>query len=155
MTTRQFLYLDTSLNTPPDVTTVPEGYSMFTNDGHLHLVQMGSWVDLTPAGATPGVPVLAVTASLTLDPSMAGKVLEVDSSSPVTLTLAAGLVPVGGQFMVQIDQLGTGTVSISAPGGTSLNGGQAFKSLTGRYASATLRKTLSSGDDFILVGQFS
>jgi hypothetical protein len=54
MTTRQFLYEDDSLSSPPSVTGLPDGYALFTNDGHLHVVRSGAWVDITPAGGGGG-----------------------------------------------------------------------------------------------------
>lgn len=82
-----------------------------------------------------------------------GTAIELNSSSPITLTVPINSnieLPVG--FVVEILQLGTGTATISPEGGVtirSLNGVGA-RDLSGQYAAVSLRKRATN--EWVLSG---
>lgn len=78
-----------------------------------------------------------------------GKVLEFTASSAVAVTTPSGL----GAFVCQLIQSGTGTVSVSAGSGVTLNSFQSLTSLAGQHAAANLVAT--SADVYNLSGNLA
>jgi hypothetical protein len=99
----------------------------------------------TKAGVPSATSFVYKTGSYTLDSlSLADSVIEVDSTSPTTVTIpldSALDYPIGTSL--DILQTNTGTVTIDATGGVTLNGTPGFKLRT-RWSSATILKRASN-----------
>jgi hypothetical protein len=99
----------------------------------------------TKAGVPSATSFVYKTASYTLDSlSLADSVIEVDSTSATTITIpldSALDYPIGTSL--DILQTNTGTVTIDATGGVTLNGTPGFKLRT-RWSSATILKRASN-----------
>ena len=87
---------------------------------------------------------------ITLESSINGKVLLIDSGTTTTITVPTGL-PVG--YSLTIIQLGTGSVGITANAGVTLNSYSNFYNLAGIHASASLLSY--SSNIFNLAGNLS
>lgn len=72
---------------------------------------------------------------ITLESSINGEVLFIDSGTTTTITVPTGL-PVG--YSLTIIQLGTGAVGITSNAGVTLNSYSNYKNLAGQHASASL-----------------
>lgn len=104
---------------------------------------------LKPAQASSGI--VSVTASKNIASSEAGRMLLVNSSSDITLTLSsAQSFPVGTE--IEICRYGSGNVTI-APGGVLINGSSSPFMITDRYACASLKHMISG--EWIAEGNFS
>lgn len=83
---------------------------------------------------------VSITGNTTLGATHAEKMLLVNSSSAVTITVPSGsTIPVG--TLVNITAIGTGAVALSAASGVTLYSKDSKKSLDGQYAAVTLYKS--------------
>ena len=81
-------------------------------------------------------------------------VIEVDSASPVTITIPAETsidYPIGTHL--EIFQVGTGTVTIAGQGGVVIRKISDTFDLIGQYATAALRKR--AADEWVLGGELA
>lgn len=70
-----------------------------------------------------------------------GKICEFDNSSPVTVTVppnSSVALPVGAQ--IEVTQTGAGKVTLAQGSGVTITSLASYKSIAGKYASATLYK---------------
>jgi hypothetical protein len=91
------------------------------------------------------------TGNYTLDTSDAGKVLRINSSSNLTVTIplnTTAAIEVNAE--IAIIRYGTGTVSISPISGVTLNSANTYRKIKDRYGSAALKKIATN--EWILVG---
>ncbi len=156
---KQFLYEDDASQFPPNPFGLPDGYGMFTSDGHLHVIRGGQFVDITP---TPTTAVIIESGSQPLRQLAAaddGAIFEVSSSQPQDFEMpgdfafqSPGSLP---NFTIQIDQVGTGAVTITPANGVLINGTNAVRTLTGPYATVVLRRINSTNSAYHLTGQFT
>ena len=93
----------------------------------------------------------AKTASYTLVLSDAGKAVQVTTAAASTVTIppnSSVAFPVG--TVIEIDQMGAGTVSVVAGAGVTVRSRNGLLNLGGQYAAATIRKIAT--DEWLLVG---
>jgi hypothetical protein len=102
-------------------------------------------------------PVSSKSGSYTLVISDAQSVIEFTSASAQTLTVPANsTVAFGVGTIINVYQQGTGSVSVAAAGGVSVEsavGQTSTRTLRGRYAEASLRKRAS--DVWVLAGDLT
>ncbi len=100
------------------------------------------------AGTPPSAPrgyyheIIPITSNTTLTENHRDRVLQVNSGSGVTLTLARDL-PVG--FHCKIEQYGAGAVTLSAASGATLVGGGGATGPSGQYAIVDLAVSANVG----------
>lgn len=89
-----------------------------------------------------------VTGNYTLVQGDAGKIKEVNSSSPVTITVPSGLTL---NSVFEVVQVGTGQVTIAGAGGVVLQSPASLKTRV-RYSSVAIRKRAAGGASGIPTG---
>lgn len=159
MATRSFIYEDDAASTPPSPSGLPEGFAMFTNDGHLHVIRTGAFVDLTPPPPV-NVDVVVITASRTLTLADCGKVLECHNTADITLVLPAdgsGEPSDISGWVVQVDRLSTFNVTVAADvGGVLLNDvSGANHQITNQYGSVVVRRLAVGTSAYLIVGAYT
>lgn len=106
-------------------------------------------------GSTLGqVAVSAQTGSYTLVLGDAGKAIEITSASSATVTVppnSSAAFPVG--TLIEIARLGTGTVTIAAGSGVTIQSADGALGLRAQYAAASLRKRATN--TWLLVGDLA
>lgn len=94
------------------------------------------------------------TASLTLALTHKGQVIEADSATTITITVPANAsvaFPIGS--VIEVDQLGTGTVTFAPAAGVTILSSGGLLSLRAQYSSCDLRKRAT--DEWVLVGDLA
>lgn len=105
-----------------------------------------AFVDAVDAAVT-GATIQSVSAGRALTDDDAGCILAVDASSPVTLTLPAGLA---SGFSVAIVQVGVGQVSILTSGGAALRQPDAYSKTRTQYSAIVI--ACIATDEYVLTG---
>ena len=95
--------------------------------------------DVAALAAGSGLSITAVTGSYTLQASDAGKLIQVNSSSAVTLSVPTTGFATGDE--IYIATIGTGTVTVG--GAATVNTSGSVKTLAGQYSTAALVKLSS------------
>lgn len=95
--------------------------------------------DVAALAAGSGLSITAVTGSYTLQASDAGKLIQVNSSSAVTLSVPTTGFATGDE--IYIATIGTGKVTVG--GAATVNASGSVKSLAGQYSTAALVKLSS------------
>lgn len=110
-----------------------------------------SWVTPSTDPDDGQVDAITITSGYTLSLDDRGKIVEVNSASPVTVTIppnASAAFPVG--TVIEVYQYGTGQVTVAPGGGVTLRAADGRTKLTTQYSSAALRKR--GTNEWTLVG---
>jgi hypothetical protein len=115
---------------------------------------VGDFLTVTAAGASAwqpqGIVQSTKVVSYTLVLGDAGDMIEMNVAGANTLTIPLATFVVGTQ--IGIRQIGTGTTTVSCPGGT-LNSRGALFNLAGQWAEAVI--TLRAANSWVLVGDIA
>lgn len=150
-----------SSTTPPVSPSAGDAW-FNTETGRAYVYHDSFWVELIEAGpvgaqgtaAEPTLDISEITASYTLTDGDAGKLIEANSATTITITIpldSSVAFPVGSQFNVLMS--GAGSVTFSPASGVTLNYYGPSSTIANQWSMATLVKR--GTNSWLLVGDLS
>ena len=116
---------------------IPKSWRGDTNDTKVATLNSDSKVNAAQASSK----IVSVTSSKTLDSTYAGTLVQVNSSSAITITVPTNASkPIAVGTEIEVCRWGSGTVTFSASSGVTVNSVGSAMSIADQYGCAVLKK---------------